>query len=68
MNEKKGYKVDKFTLDRGGIRKILQSDEMKAGLTQFAGQVGTGEVLFVFNGHDRAHVLVATGEEIRNDN
>lgn len=68
MSEKTGYKVEKFTLDRQGIGKILQSAEMKAGLQQFAGQVGTGQALMTINGFDRAHVLVATGEKIKDDN
>ena len=68
MSEKDGYKVTEFKLDTRGIRKILQSSEMKSALQQNAGNVGTGEVLFVLNGFDRAHVLVATGEEIKDDN
>lgn len=58
-----GIKVDEFKLDRSGIRKILQSNEMLATLESFAGDVGTGEIDTEFVGFDRAHVLVRSDED-----
>lgn len=57
-------KVEEFKLDRSGIRKVLQSDEMMSALKSYAGEVGTGEVDMEFVGFDRAHVLVRSDEDV----
>jgi hypothetical protein len=54
--------LQKFVLNRAGVRELMKSQEMIDVLTEFAGQVATnaGEGYSVHTGPNRANVSVAT--------
>lgn len=61
----------KFTLNRAGVRELMQSQEMQDVLVEFAGSVAdrAGDGYDVYIGKNRANVSVATAtEEAYNDN
>lgn len=58
--------VTKVTLDRSGVRKLLQSGEVMETLKDNANIVGTIESNFV--GFDRCHVIVKDDNNAYTDN
>lgn len=58
--------VKKITLDKGGVRKLLQSDEVMKTLKDNANIIGDIDANFV--GFDRCHVIVKDeNDAYRND-
>jgi hypothetical protein len=55
----------KFTLNRDGVRELMQSQEMQDVLVEFAGQVAerAGDGYSVYVGTTRANVSVRTETE-----
>ena len=55
----------KFTLNRDGVRELMQSQEMQDVLVEFAGQVAerAGDGYSVYVGTTRANVSVGTATE-----
>ena len=55
----------KFTLNRDGVRELMQSQEMQDVLVEFAGQVAerAGDGYSVYVGTNRANVSVRTETE-----
>ena len=55
----------KFTLNRDGVRELMQSQEMQDVLVEFAGQVAerAGDGYDVYIGTNRANVSVVTATE-----
>ena len=55
----------KFTLNRDGVRELMQSQEMQDVLVEFAGQVAenAGDGYDVYIGTNRANVSVVTATD-----
>lgn len=49
------YKIDKIKLNSGGVRNLLQSDDVMKTLIDNSGGIGEMETNFV--GFDRCHVI-----------
>lgn len=63
--------LQKFVLDRAGVRELMQSQEMQDVLVEFASQVAerAGDGYDVYIGTTRANVSVMTAtEEAASDN
>lgn len=58
--------VKKVVLNRGGVRKLLQSDETMKALKENAGVIGEIETNFV--GYDRCHVIVKDEQNAYREN
>lgn len=58
--------VKKVVLNRGGVRKLLQSDETMKALKENAGAIGEIETNFV--GYDRCHVIVKDEQNAYREN
>lgn len=57
--------LQKFVLNRAGVRELMQSQEMQDVLVEFAGQVAdkAGDGYSVYVGANRANVSVRTETE-----
>ena len=50
------YKIEKIKLNSGGVRNLLQSNDVMKALIDNSGEIGEMETNFV--GFDRCHVIV----------